>query len=739
MILKKLIVHNYKQHAHREEDLSGNVIGVVGPNGSGKSNLLGALQFAFAGEQPGFNKQDLLRWGTDSGRVELFFEHNGVEAHLARSLHSAHAKLEYGDEDPCTGAQKVAARISDLLGLDRDLMRQAIFVRQAHIDSILFEDPRVRELSFQKLCGIGDAAKIHKKLGEELTTLSVPPNYDEQIADGKQRYEDMHSRLKQLQTTAAAAQQQREKCPNTQDIQAQLTGYTQMLGTLEQYGAALITLNDHEGNVERTKAELQAIAAPDVKLSDLDKQLDDTRGLLVVAEKYQRLLQEFEQSGKALMELGDKPQETEAPQAAQLDELMKAANDLSKRYQEAENNFQLYEGLLKAVRELTAGAECPVCGNQITDAGRLARKAQEARAAMDATNPADAKEKYRQAALAVNNHREACARAITEYEARHKGLMERYQQAEGALDAVEKIKRTVPELNTQISELEATRKVVIDAATQRTTLTTRIEASEKEITRLKQQLQALKQNIAVLPDVGNALEKDNVADAEDQVKQQIQQFQTALQEAQQLDQQLAQLRGMIQELEANTKSLEKTIATLEYKRSQLGTYQEVLKTLNETRDWFHYSNGPHTLATSVLADMTQDVNDFLGQFAAPFSVQHGEDVLGFNCLFHDGRQMPSSGPPNAVHISGGEKIQLAISFRFASYCMFANKLGLLSLDEPTVYLDDNNVGRFCTLLGKIKEVAQKMNLQVLIATHERAVMPFMDTVIDLRSDTVTSE
>ena len=38
--------------------------------------------------------------------------------------------------------------------------------------------------------------------------------------------------------------------------------------------------------------------------------------------------------------------------------------------------------------------------------------------------------------------------------------------------------------------------------------------------------------------------------------------------------------------------------------------------------------------------------------------------------------------------------------------------------------------------GKIKEVAQQMDLQVIIATHERAVIPFMDTVIDLSSDTV---
>jgi ABC-type lipoprotein export system ATPase subunit len=63
--------------------------------------------------------------------------------------------------------------------------------------------------------------------------------------------------------------------------------------------------------------------------------------------------------------------------------------------------------------------------------------------------------------------------------------------------------------------------------------------------------------------------------------------------------------------------------------------------------------------------------------------------------------------------------------------MFAGKLGLLSLDEPTAYLDDSNVDRFGILLTKVKEIARNMNTQVLMATHERAVIPYMDSVIDL--------
>jgi DNA repair exonuclease SbcCD ATPase subunit len=100
-------------------------------------------------------------------------------------------------------------------------------------------------------------------------------------------------------------------------------------------------------------------------------------------------------------------------------------------------------------------------------------------------------------------------------------------------------------------------------------------------------------------------------------------------------------------------------------------------------------------------------------------------------MFNDGRGVPASGPPDAVHLSGGEQVQLAIAFRFASYYMFANKFGLLCLDEPTAHLDDRNIGRFCDLIVQAKKLAVSMDLQIIISSHHRELIPFADTVIDL--------
>lgn len=100
------------------------------------------------------------------------------------------------------------------------------------------------------------------------------------------------------------------------------------------------------------------------------------------------------------------------------------------------------------------------------------------------------------------------------------------------------------------------------------------------------------------------------------------------------------------------------------------------------------------------------------------------------CVFTDGR-VTSEPPPEATMLSGGQKIALAVAFRFAVYTMFSGKLGLLSLDEPTAYLDDETIARFADLLGKVREIAVNSDLQVLISTHEAQLGPVFDQTVEI--------
>jgi DNA repair exonuclease SbcCD ATPase subunit len=291
-------------------------------------------------------------------------------------------------------------------------------------------------------------------------------------------------------------------------------------------------------------------------------------------------------------------------------------------------------------------------------------------------------------------------------------------------------------LQAELARLTAARQALINLITTRTSAETAYQQRMLACKDYEQRLRSAYENATTVGVTEQMLAEDaqTVVQGLRTASASWEQAQSVLQG---LDTDLARLDGTVKELSGTLATLDKTIAGLEYKRSTQQVHRDVVATMTRVRDWFHYGNGPHTLSSSVLGAMNQDVNKFLGQFTAPFTVEPSSDSLGFRCHFTDGRMLPPDGAPDATMLSGGQKIQLAIAFRFAAYCMFASKLGLLSLDEPTVYLDSNNVGRFCDLLQQIKRVAQGMNLQVLIATHERGVIPFVDTVIDLsNNDTV---
>jgi DNA repair exonuclease SbcCD ATPase subunit len=739
MKLKRLILHNYKQHEDREITFDGHFIGVIGRNGSGKSNLLGALNFALAGEQPGFKKQDLLRWGSSEGHVILEFEHNSVPGRIYRELNSATATFKYGEES-YSSIKKVAAGISFHLGLDKDILRQTIFVRQAEIDSILFEDPRVRELAFQKLCGIGDAAKIHKKLGEELGTLSVPPDYGEQIAEGKKRHKEMHDRLKTLRDTLSTAQTQRNTCPATHELQAALSGYEGMRGTVMRLIQVLNSEVEFAERLESAQADLVKLAVPDVDIAKIDSDLAEFRSQLEAATLYHNRVAQWKEDGRLLIELGDAPEPTPPPHSDEVIAALKEKADLtSGAIATTERDIRMYEGLAATVGNLNVTL-CPVCGSEMKDAEHANKQLVRLREQLTEFRSGNEVQHYQNALTAKQQQEQVNAMRLQEWTTRSKQLQQAYNQADTLLRQTAEVKRSVAECQADVIKLEETRKAVVGSVAEHSRLSNEVKNCDEQLKRLQDEKRSLEHRITELPDLEEAYtSRSTTFEVQQQIEKRVMELTEQIAEIQTLDQQLAQLSGMVNELETNLNQLEKTLATLEHKRSMQGEYKSVIGTLTKVRDWFHYNNGPHTLASAVLTDMNKDVNEFLGQFSAPFSVVQGDGALGFKCYFHDGRAMPADGPPDAYHLSGGQRIQLAIAFRFASYCMFANTLGLLSLDEPTTHLDDYNVGAFCTLIEKVRTVAQKMDLQVLISTHERAVMPFMDTLIDLSSETVEQE
>jgi DNA repair exonuclease SbcCD ATPase subunit len=199
----------------------------------------------------------------------------------------------------------------------------------------------------------------------------------------------------------------------------------------------------------------------------------------------------------------------------------------------------------------------------------------------------------------------------------------------------------------------------------------------------------------------------------------------AVEELQQLERTRAELEGRSDGLSKAVYELEAEIARLHALQVEADVAVEWRAHLEQMREVLHYTALPRLVSLHHLDKLSADVNSYLRLFDSPFRVEVDES-LGFTCIFHQGGKRRPAG-----RLSGGQKVVLALAFRLSVNNAFASDLGLLCLDEPTVGLDEHNLGSLEIALGRLRELAKSTGLQVVMVTHERSLAPLFDNVISL--------
>jgi putative ABC transport system ATP-binding protein len=81
-------------------------------------------------------------------------------------------------------------------------------------------------------------------------------------------------------------------------------------------------------------------------------------------------------------------------------------------------------------------------------------------------------------------------------------------------------------------------------------------------------------------------------------------------------------------------------------------------------------------------------------------------------------------------LSGGEQQRVAISRALV------NRPSLLLADEPTGQLDSNTGA---TIIRLLHEIAERFRVTVIVASHDPNIIPFADTIIELRDGQITNQ
>jgi DNA repair protein SbcC/Rad50 len=152
---------NIRSHVRTVVNFGDGFNCLVGGLGQGKSSVLYAFDFALFGDRLGRSYDYLLREDAEEGRVVANFVHNGrtymIQRALKRRANSISQDTDYlelfQDENPVADNKNdaVAEQLQALTGLDKNIFRELVWVRQEHLKELIDTTPRQRQTKIDEL------------------------------------------------------------------------------------------------------------------------------------------------------------------------------------------------------------------------------------------------------------------------------------------------------------------------------------------------------------------------------------------------------------------------------------------------------------------------------------------------------------------------------------------------------------------------------------------------------------
>jgi exonuclease SbcC len=164
MILTQITLEDFISHKKSQIDFGYGINIIVGPNGAGKTSILDGISFAlFNDSENRGKKENLINSKAKICKVTLGITVAGVAYSVERSLERNRAPIcgFYQIVDGKKLIKSTTARASDeeirrVLGLDKNLFLQSIYVRQGEIEALVNAKPAERKELVSKMLGVED-------------------------------------------------------------------------------------------------------------------------------------------------------------------------------------------------------------------------------------------------------------------------------------------------------------------------------------------------------------------------------------------------------------------------------------------------------------------------------------------------------------------------------------------------------------------------------------------------------
>ena len=684
MRIETVILENIRSHVKSKINFKKGFNCLVGGLGTGKSSILYAIDFALFGDPLGRSYDYLLREGADIGKVALKFIYNGKEYTIIRALRRRNNRisqdmeqLKFFEGEKLVASHKneaVAEQLKAITGLDQDLFRELIWVRQEHLKELLDIRPRERQKRLDELFGLSDYEVAWKNLGELARDYKKEKEILEKDYDVVAINEIQQEYTKSVEELAKTDEE-------LQNIRKILVEKEASLHQIEDKLKSLEEMRAKKDVVERELAELKAsIASTEELCSRTAEQIEQKRVHLEELQHELYMLENEENKWRSQLEkVGIDPN-------ISLEELKNYISTVSDQISQIMGEQEATKKEIKTAQQrwstLTTQNICPLCLQPLTG-------------------------EYKQSLLQRMNEENAERQT-------------RLSTLQKELEELQNLKRTAEAVASNLQTLLYKRE----------TLTSQMEREKEELERLRLDLEKNQQTIE---DLKKRLEelKSQKIEFDLAELQKVRELRDKLfREYSDLKSRLSLLESRKIDIGKRIDELKQRIDSAQKKIDKLNKCREIIEIIDSIRDG--YRNIQPKLRTEfvkTLERFVQHVLDTLTGDEGSF-LQVKIDESYSPIVISEGYQREVS------NLSGGERTLLAFAYRLGiGQLIMQSRTGLglylLILDEPTESLgrEDGSIDRLAESISRLKTIEQ-----IIAVTHSEAFAEKAEHVIRLEKE-----
>jgi len=681
MRIKALHLENIRSHVKTEVPFAEGFNCLVGGLGRGKSSILYAIDFALFGDPLGRSYNYLLREGAGASRVVLEFAEGGKTYTLQRGLRRRGKKsisqdmeqlkfLKDGKEIASAKAEAVTEQLKAITGLDRDIFREVVWVRQEHLKELLDVSPRERQKKLDQLFGLSDYEEAWSNLAgyqKEYKGERRAYESDPDITNVSELQKEYNKKVEEFSAIHVELAELKEK---TAEAEAKLKEADDRLRSLEEMQKQTEALRRKEAELQANVINLENLCAKlaneiqqkQMLIADLKQRLDAAE----TKEKFHRI---------TLQEAELKPDQTVKELKKYLTALQDQMTSILGEQEAARREMAVSQ---KRISSLKAENKCPVCLQSLSG---------------------DYKENLLGQLRRENAERES---RLVELQKKLEELKKLSGTVDRAFSELQRIKPQIDELKSRIAEENKNLNEISGE----------FEAKQKQEKQFRGSLSAIREEISKF-DIA-ALE--SARKTRDESFEHLSDLKHRLEATEKRE---TDIGSRIDELKERLDHAQQKIERME----KLGMLLEIIDGIRGA----YRSLQPKLRSEFVvyLEKMVQQVlNGLVGTESYPL-------IVKIDGTYTPIIRSEEGYDRDVSNLSGGERTLLAFAYRIGlGQLIMQSKTGhglyLLLLDEPTESLgrEDGSVERLADAISRLKAIEQ-----IIAVTHSEAFAEKAEHVI----------